>query len=1010
MRRFNTYFFTLSVLLLGGSLQIAQAEDIDLFMGNAAPSSSNPNILIIIDNAASNNASITNTCGGASKKFTMEQCIIANLVNSADVTDKVNMGLSVFNPASGSKGAYIRYAVRQMTAGNKTALAASVNGATTANNAPYGKTMHEAYLYYSGKAPYAGITSNLYDSAAVFGGRYVSPALNNCQKNYIIYIGNGGPDSSENGDAQALLTALGGKLSDDPLELSPNNFESTWSDEYARFMYRSDFSSLEGSQNIVTYSIGVFDPTASLTAPIKASKALLKSMANQGGGKYFEAGSSATLSEILKKILVEVQSVNSVFAAVALPVSVNVRGTYLNQVYMGVFRPDADALPRWVGNLKEYRLAYDTSLQQAYLADVNGTAVASNSTGFVNSNAQSYWTTTSNFWSYKPSGAGVASDSPDGDIVEKGAAAQWLRTSFATSQTSRKVYTCTGSCTSNSLLSGTPFTSSNAAITQASTGTTAATDPADLVSWVRGQDMFDENANTVTTDARASIHGDVLHSRPALVNYNRYGDTDDVFVFYGGNDGLFRAIQGGQIATSGARQGGTEQWSFIPSEFLGRLKRLRDNDVNIVAPNPGKPYFVDGPIGVYQLDSNNDGKLSGAGDKVNLFLTMRRGGRLLYALDASDPAAPRFMWKRSNTSSGFSELGQTWSEPTPVKIRASSNPVLIMGAGYDPTAEDAATQGTATMGRGVMVIDSTTGNVLWQVGKSPSGATHNRTEAGMRFDIPADMAVLDRDRDGFADRVYAADMGGNLWRLDIDDADPANWNVTKLATLGGSGSNARKFMYAPDVVYGSAGGTQQYDAVLIGSGDREHPFETSTVNNFYMIKDPNMGKSVAADSVTIVESDLYDTTDNLIQVGSDSEKATALAALDTAKGWYLTLKTGEKVVSNAVTMGGTTFFGTNQPSAAVAGSCTNLGKALVYAISFLDATATLELDGVEGETTADRADDVVGGGLPPPPVGIVTIVDGKPVQVVCSGTKCLSPPTEALGRRYRVYWHNNLDK
>jgi len=242
MRRPNTYFLTLTALMLVGTLQIAQAEDIDLFMGGAAPSSSNPNILIIIDNAASNNASITNTCGGASKKFTMEQCIIANLVNSADVTDKVNMGLSVFNPSSGSKGAYIRYAVRQMTAGNKTALAASVNTATTANNAPYGKTMHEAYLYYSGKAPYAGTTSSEYDPAAVSSGRYVSPALNNCQKNYIIYIGNGGPDSSENGDAEALLNALGGKLSDDPLELSPNNYESTWSDEYARFMYRTDFS------------------------------------------------------------------------------------------------------------------------------------------------------------------------------------------------------------------------------------------------------------------------------------------------------------------------------------------------------------------------------------------------------------------------------------------------------------------------------------------------------------------------------------------------------------------------------------------------------------------------------------------------------------------------------------------------------------------------------------------------------------------------------------------------
>ena len=1007
MRHPISLFLFLIALAFSVFAHSAQAEDIDLFMGNAVPSSANPNILIIIDNAAANNASITNTCGGASKKLTMEQCIIANLINSADVTDKVNIGLSVYNPSGSTKGAYIRYAVRQMTAANKTTLAASVNTVGTANNSPYGKSMHEAYLYYSGKAPYAGISSNQYDSAALSGGLYVSPATNNCQKNYVIYIGNGGPDSSENGDAQTLLTALGGKLPTDPIPLSPSNYQSTWSDEYARFMYRSDFSVLDGAQNIVTYSIGVFEPTDT-NAPSQAARSLLKSMANQGGGKYFEASSSGTFNEILKKILIEVQAVNSVFAAVALPVSVNVRGTYLNQVYMGVFRPDADALPRWIGNLKEYKLAYDDALQQAYMADVNGTAVASNSTGFVNTNAQSYWTKSSTFWSYKPSGVGLDSDSPDGDIVEKGAAAQWLRNNFATTQAARNVYTCTGACAANSLLSATTFTSTNASITQAATGTSAANDPADLIKWVRGQDLFDENANSSTTDVRASIHGDVLHSRPALVNYNRYGDNDDVFVFYGGNDGMFRAIQGGQITANGARQGGTESWSFIPSEFLGQLKRLRDNDVNIVSPNPGKPYFVDGPIGVYQFDSNNDGKLNTAsGDKVHLFLAMRRGGRLLYALDVSDPAAPRFLWKRTNASGGYSELGQTWSEPKPVKIRATGNPVIIMGAGYDSVAEDATNQGTATMGRGVMVIDATTGNVLWQVGKNPSGATYNRTEAGMNFDIPADMAVIDRDRDGYADRVYAADMGGNVWRLDIDNANPNNWTVTKLAALGGS---SRKFMYAPSVVYGVAGSIQQYDAVLLGSGDREHPFESTAVNRFYMIKDSNMGKSVAADFVTVTTTDLYDATSNLIQDGSSGQKAAAAAELSAAKGWYLTLKNGEKVVSNAVTMGGTTFFGTNQPSAAVAGSCTNLGKALVYALSFLDASATLELDGQDGMTAEDRADNVVGGGLPPPPVGIVTIIDGKPVQVVCSGTKCLTPPTEPLGRRYRVYWHNNLDK
>ena len=66
-------------------------------------------------------------------------------------------------------------------------------------------------------------------------------------------------------------------------------------------------------------------------------------MAISGKGKYFavtDTSSTAQLTGFLQTILQEVQAVNSVFASTTLPVSVNVRGTNLNQVYIGVFRPD----------------------------------------------------------------------------------------------------------------------------------------------------------------------------------------------------------------------------------------------------------------------------------------------------------------------------------------------------------------------------------------------------------------------------------------------------------------------------------------------------------------------------------------------------------------------------------------------------------------------------------------------------------------------------------------------
>src|SRR5262249_7003760 len=360
---------------------------------------------------------------------------------------------------------------------------------------------------------------------------------------------------------------------------------------------------------------------------------------------------SASLNLALQTIFNEIQSIDSVFASVTLPVSVNVRGTNLNQVYLGVFRPDPDSLPRWPGNLKEYQLAYDSSLKSLYLADKNGARAESPATGFIVDDAVSYWTSPSTFWSFQPSGnPPSASDSADGAVVEKGAVAESLRTVYATSQATRKVYTCIG-CAAGTVFSSTAgtatsFDDSNTLITAAAvtpfgyTTLTAAERNA-LSNWVRGQDnATDENLDGSMTDARASIHGDVLHSRPAVVNYNRTPGDNDVVIFYGANDGMFRAVKGGTGATDGY-----EKWSFIPSEFFNRVKRLRDNSPANSTASP-KTYFADGAVAVYIYDANNDGKLVAAdGDKVYLFIGMRRGGRFMYALDVSDPDTPKVLWQ-----------------------------------------------------------------------------------------------------------------------------------------------------------------------------------------------------------------------------------------------------------------------------------------------------------------------------------------------------------------------------
>jgi type IV pilus assembly protein PilY1 len=1023
----------------GGALAFDPVnDDTDLFLANPAYTAQRPNVLIFLDNTANWNA-----------RFDNEKSALTSLFFS--LTDQYNVGLMMYTETGagngGPDGGYVRAAVRQMTPGNRVKMAALVNSfdklGDKGNNATVSLAMHEIYSYFAGvtarsgvkqKRDYAGnsisgltASNDIYalpDNALSSSGatQYESPITDGCQRNILIFISNGAPNDNNSSlsTAEGLLAGLTGNNPPDTIAVSPNGQQGNWADEYARFMATADVNpSLLGDQHVTTYTIEI-DPKTTGQGP--ATTALFKSMAVNGNGKYFgvDGGNASNIVVALSQILQEVQSVNSVFAASTLPVSVNVRGTNLNQVYIGMFRPDANKAPRWFGNLKMYKLDVDTATDSLFLADANGVAAENPSTGFVTPTATSYWSQGSTFWSYRPAnenGAGGVSDTPDGELVEKGGVAQQLRIDHAANQSTRNLYTCTaaagGYCSNGDDLSATVFKASNSDISVADLGAADASERADLIDWVRGEDQFDENADTQTNDIRASVHGDVLHSRPAVINYGRNGpaDENDVYAFYGSNDGIFRAIKGGTDT-----DGGTEIWGFIPREYFGRLKRLRD-DTPIIGSTDKKPYFVDGTVTIYQEDVNGDGELNDVdGDKVYLYLAMRRGARLLYALDVSDPENPALLWRRDNTSPGFAELGQTWSAPSVANVPGYANPVLIMGMGYDAavediqpcliTASDAAgvtwtsggtvtwlpgtcsvSGGTSTttarsMGRGVMIIDAINGNLLWQAGASVSGATHNLTVAGMDYSISSDIAVIDVNRDGIKDTGYVGDNGGNVWRLNFADNDPANWTVQKVASVGAhSATERRKFQYPPDIVFANdAGGN--FNAVLIGSGDREHPFDATVTNRFYLLKDRAAG-------TPILDSDVFDAT---AATGSNSY------------GYKITLASGEKIVASAVTVSGITYFNTNQPSdTAGGGVCgSNLGVARQYSVNYLDGAAANTT--VAGTEITARAAIYPGGGYLPSPVPVVVSLNGKNYMGVVSGTSVQTPPTPALDVRSRTFW------
>ena len=151
------------------------------------------------------------------------------------------------------------------------------------------------------------LAGNAFTSAS--SSTYISPISDACQKNYVIYVSNGLPQSgadSGNPSASTLLSNVGGAGAISTIPLTNNTAQGNIGDEYARFLYQTDVSDLAGKQNVITYTVNVYDP-AHVTGNDTANIVLLESMANQGHGRYFAATSTAALADALKTVFNEVQ-------------------------------------------------------------------------------------------------------------------------------------------------------------------------------------------------------------------------------------------------------------------------------------------------------------------------------------------------------------------------------------------------------------------------------------------------------------------------------------------------------------------------------------------------------------------------------------------------------------------------------------------------------------------------------------------------------------------------------
>ncbi|MBK8325976.1 MAG: hypothetical protein IPL02_02575 [Moraxellaceae bacterium] len=110
----------------------------------------------------------------------------------------------------------------------------------------------------------------------------------------------------------------------------------------------------------------------------------------------------------------------------------------------------------------------------------------------------------------------------------------------------------------------------------------------------------------------------------------------------------------------------------------------------------------------------------------------------------------------------------------------------------------------------------------------------------MKFSIPSSPKAIDLDGDGVTDVIYVGDLGGQVFRIDLDKKAKTKADIAKrvvlLAQVGQTETatlaNQRRFYEPPAVAMFKDTAGQRFATVVMGSGYRSLPLNTITDERF----------------------------------------------------------------------------------------------------------------------------------------------------------------------------------
>jgi len=625
----------------------------------------------------------------------------------------------------------------------------------------------------------------------------------------------------------------------------------------------------------------------------------------------------------------------------------------------------------------------------------------------------------------------------------------------------------------------------------------------ELIEWITGKRFAGDppRDNSDENDADRWAFGDPMHSRPLVLTYGKDSrvaeDPDDDTplskIFVGTNDGGIRMINEGD---------GIEEWIFLPNSMLGIQSALKEN------AKGAHEYGIDDTPTARIKDSDGDGVIEpdgiepDGGDFVHIFFGLRRGGRQVFALNVTPDStigldsqqtlnagtdnefkisigekgkiAPEILWRIDGTDPKFDRLGQTWSTPRPVRVAGNSGArsVLIFGGGYDTAAQDGSDNdgispdggdkytgsGGSAPGNAIFMVDADTGERLWWASSYPDGNGDNADAnvPAMNTSIAAPVTMLDSSGDGLIDRLYAVDLRGQVFRVDIaatsnpadGESEFSSSTVGVLARLGSDAANdsRRKFLYAPEVarVRDESLTGESYELVGIVSGNRAQPQGRTVQDRAYGIRDflienpvgglsssnypecdttkrsscPSGGQPLSHDQL----QDVTDKDEFVIRNEDGSINAASESVVDALKeshGWFFDLEgdtfddptatelTGEKGFSSATVLDGKMFFTTFLPPEETVNNdnaCSApevLGTSRFYAVDFFTGAPAFDRNDDGSFDKGERFKDV---GAGPSADIIPAYLPGGVILPVPTGAGAIAEDPEISATVNKTFW------